>query len=61
MRVHSFAHRWSVVVQVLLVRPLHLSVLSLNVPLRHLVVANVIVNLVVDRLLHYIPVGVSLR
>ena len=47
--------------QVLLVRPLHLSVLSLNVPLRHLVVANVIVNLVVNRLLYYIPVGVSLR
>ena len=52
--------RWCVVLHVLFVRSLHLTVFALMVPLRHLVVADVVVDLVVDGLLHYVPVGVSL-
>lgn len=52
---------WTVVVQILLVSSFHLSILALMVALGHLVVANVVVDLVVDGLLDYIPIGISLR
>ena len=52
----------SIIMQVLLVRALHLSILYLMIALRHLVVVlDIVVDLVVDRLLHYVPVSVSLR
>lgn len=51
----------TVVVQILLISSFHLSILALVIALGHLVVADVIVNLVVDGLLHYIPIGISFR